>query len=115
MAAVAVAQHHGRARVLDHVLVTPPHEGHQRGVEPKPLSREHVLEALRPLLVAPAVEDPVLDEAGEAVERMLRATPRFPWIASKRRTPKKASRRMSIVQRSPMTPSVRATEQFQSE
>ena len=106
-AAALVAQHHRRP-VRRRVLVAPLEQRDEDRPEVDALAREAVLEALRALLVALALAGrPRRRGAASRGCRTLRATPRLRWKSSKRRMPRKASRRISSVQRSPTTSSAR--------
>ena len=84
----------------------------ERDLEVAALAGEPVLVALGPLAVADAFEDPFLDESVEPVGEDVAGDPEARRNSSKRRSPRKASRTISNVQRSPTTSSARAIEQF---
>jgi hypothetical protein len=70
------------------------------------------LETFGPLAAADAFKNPVLDQAVEPVGEDVAAMPSLSWNSSKRRSPRKASRTISTVQRSPTTSSVRGDKGF---
>ena len=111
MAALLVVQQQRRPRVAGQVLVAPAHDRDDRRIEVAAHRGQLVLVALGLLLVADLLEDPGARERLQARERMFRAMPRLRWISVKRRTPKKASRTIRKVQRSPRTSMARPIEQ----
>jgi hypothetical protein len=78
----------------------------------RPFGVSLVLEALRPLAVADAFEQAFLDQPIEPVGEDVARDPRLAWNCSNRVSPRKTSRTISSVERSPTTSSARAIEQF---
>ena len=104
-AAVAVEREAGRALGARVVAVAPLHELVQRGGELAALPREDVGAVLAVL------EDVLGHEVCEALGEDIAGDPQRRWKSEKRETPRKASRTISRLQRSPTASSVRAIEQ----
>ena len=68
-------------------------------------------ELVAPGRVGAALDEPALDERASRAVSTARGMSRCAWRSVKRRTPKKRSRRISSVQRSPTTSSERASAQ----
>jgi len=87
-------------------------ETDQGDVEVEPHARELVVVAILADAVRDGLEDPSSTSLLRRSVRTLREMPRLSWNSSNRRRPRKASRMIRSVHRSPTSSSARAIEQF---
>lgn len=114
VAAILVLVEHRSAALIRHVNVTPVDDRHHDRMQVQPLLGQDVLVALRTLLIGHAPKHALAHEFLETLGQQMPCDAEARLKSSNRRMRRKQSRKISSVQRSPMTDTVRATEQASS-
>ena len=112
LAAVSMLHHDRFVAISQDPFVAPLAERRHHRQQGSTLVREEIVVAAVPFVVRAACQDAGIDEGVEAIGEHVAGDPSWLTKSSKRRTPRKLSRRISKVHHSPTILSACATEQF---